>query len=214
MNMQYHDIKVNTLQETKVNNLQELSFIRNYPLRVGVLGGTFNPAHYGHLMISKQAIKLYKFNYIIWLVANQNPLKAQNKLNVFTRAKKALKMASDLKIIVSTAEHDLGCYYIYDSLNELSKRFYKTKFSWLMGIDNLVNFRKWYRYRNITQLCDIIIFDRLVSSRLVNSAFLGLTKKATIDKTQTHNIIINRRNLYDISSVQIRKMFRKNTRGN
>lgn len=195
-------------QDKKVNNLQELCFMRHYPLRIGILGGTFNPAHHGHLMISIQAMKLYKFDYIIWLVANQNPLKSRNTQDIFTRAEKALEIASHPRIIVSTAEHDLGCYYIYDSLRELSKRFYKVKFSWLMGIDNLISFRKWYRYREISKLCDIIIFDRLVPARLVNPTFFGLKTKANVDKTQTGNIIVDRRNLCNISSTQIRNGLR------
>lgn len=187
-----------------IANLQALNFMRHANLRIGVLGGTFDPAHLGHLMISKEALKTYNFDYIIWLVANQNPLKKQSKHTIFSRAKNALLVSNHPKIIVSTAEYDLGCYYIYNSLYQLTKRFGNIKFTWLMGIDNAKNFRKWHRYSDIINLCDIIIFDRLVSNRLVNISDFGLKAKGSLAKTQTNNIIINRKSLCNISSTQIR----------
>lgn len=187
-----------------IASLQTLNFMHHSNLRVGVLGGTFDPAHAGHLMISIEALKVYRFDYIIWLVANQNPLKTSNRKNIFARAESALELALHPRIIVSTAEHDLDSYYIYDSLKALIQRFPTVKFSWLMGIDNAVSFRKWYRYSEIPKLCDIVIFDRPVQTRLVNSSAFGLRAKAIVAKTQTNNIIIHRNKLCNISSTQIR----------
>ena len=187
-----------------IANLQALNFMHHSNLRVGVLGGTFDPAHAGHLMISTEALKAYRFDYVIWLVANQNPLKISNKKNIFARAESALELALHPRIIVSTAEYDLGSCYIYDSLKALIQRFPTVEFSWLMGIDSAVSFRQWYRYREIPKLCDIIIFDRPVRARLVNSSVFGLKSKAIVAKTQTNNIIIHRKKLCNVSSTQIR----------
>jgi len=187
-----------------IASLQTLNFMHHSNLRVGVLGGTFDPAHAGHLMISIEALKVYRFDYIIWLVANQNPLKTSNRKNIFARAESALELALHPRIIVSTAEHDLDSYYIYGSLKALIQRFPTVKFSWLMGIDNAVSFRKWYRYSEIPKLCDVVIFDRPVQTRLVNSSAFGLRAKAIVAKTQTNNIIIHRNKLCNISSTQIR----------
>lgn len=187
-----------------ITNLQALSGMRHANLRVGILGGTFNPAHIGHLEISKEALKFYQLDYVIWLLANQNPLKNPNKKNIFLRAKQAAEIAIHPQIIVSTAEYDLGFYYTYDSLKALIQRFPTIKFSWLMGIDNMVNFHKWYRYKEIPKLCDIIVFDRPVITRLVNIRAFGLKPKGTLAKIQTNNIIIHRKSLYAVSSTQIR----------
>jgi len=187
-----------------IKNLQALNFMKHANLKVGVLGGTFDPAHFGHLNISLQALKTYKFDYIIWLVANQNPLKEPSKNDIFHRAEKAQFVASHPKIIVSTAEYDFGCYYAYDSLVSLIKRFKKVNFTWLMGIDNVASFRKWHKYQEIQNLCDIIIFDRPCPTRLVNIAAFGLKSKGYVDKNQAHSIITNRSSLYAISSTEIR----------
>lgn len=187
-----------------IKNLQALNFMQHANLKVGVLGGTFDPAHLGHLMISLQAIKTYRFDYIIWLVAKHNPLKAESKNDIFRRAERAQSVATHPRIIVSTAEYDLGYCYIYDSLKALIKRFPKVKFSWLMGIDNAASFQKWYRYKEIPKLCDIIIFDRPCPTRLVNTNSFSLKPEACVDKNQTNNIIINRNSLCAISSTEIR----------
>ncbi|MDG1436712.1 MAG: hypothetical protein P8P83_02875 [Rickettsiaceae bacterium] len=187
-----------------IANLQALNFMRNTNLRIGVLGGTFNPAHSGHLGISIQALKFHKFDYIIWLVANQNPLKSTNEKNIFTRSKQAVEISQHPRIIVSSAEHDLGTYYSYDSLKSLIQRFPTVKFSWLMGVDNLSNFKKWYRYKDLPKLCDIIIFDRPVDNRLVSSSAFSLKLNGELAKNQTNNIIIHRKNLCTVSSTKIR----------
>lgn len=188
----------------KIANIQALNFMRHTNLRIGVLGGTFNPAHQGHLAISIEALKFYKFDYIIWLVANQNPLKPTNKKNIFARAQQAVKFACHPRIIVSTAEYDMGSCHSYDSLSSLIKRFPTVEFSWLMGIDNAAHFQQWHRYQEIPQLCNIIIFDRPVSTRLVNCSAFALKPNGSLAKTQTNHIIIHRKNLCAVSSTQIR----------
>lgn len=189
----------------KVYSLQELNFLNNKKVRVGVLGGTFDPAHAGHLMISKRALNFYKFDYVIWLVASQNPLKKRNIRDIFERANESLSIVDDERILVSTAEYDFGTQYTYDSMSYLIKKFPNAEFTWMMGIDNVVNFPKWYKSNEIIKLCNIIIFDRPCSTRDVNPEDFGLKPIASLDKTEVKNIIIDRNDLYDISSTQIRQ---------
>lgn len=188
----------------KVANLQALNFMHGQTMKVGVLGGTFDPAHAGHLLISKQALNFYHFDFVIWLVASQNPTKPPMQRDIFTRAKNALKIATDPKIIVSTAEYDLNSFYSYDSMRRLVERYKAVKFTWLMGIDNANSFRKWYRSSNLTELCDILIFDRPCNTRLVNADTIGLKPKANLAKPENNNIMIHRAKLCDLSSTQLR----------
>ena len=152
----------------KIYGLQELNFLNNGKVKVGVLGGTFDPAHTGHLMISKRALDFYNFDYVIWLVANQNPLKKKNERNIFKRAEQSLSIVDDDRILVSIVEHDFNTQYMYDSMSCLVKHFPNLEFTWMMGIDNIVDFPKWHRSREIPKLCNIIIFDRPCATRDVN----------------------------------------------
>ena len=188
----------------KIANLQALNFMHGLPLRVGVLGGTFDPAHVGHLIISEQALNFYHFDFVIWLVANQNPTKPPMQRDIFIRAQNALKVATHPKIIVSTAECDLNSFYSYDAILLLLQRYKTVKFTWLMGMDLANSFRKWYRREDLIKLCDILIFDRPCNTRLINTATIGLKPKANLAKTENNNIIVHRGKLCDLSSTQLR----------
>ncbi len=188
----------------KIANLQALNFMHGLPLRVGVLGGTFDPAHVGHLIISEQALNFYHFDFVIWLVANQNPTKPPMQRDIFIRAQNALKVATHPKIIVSTAEYDLNSFYSYDAILLLLQRYKTVKFTWLMGMDLANSFRKWYRREDLIKLCDILIFDRPCNTRLINTATIGLKPKANLAKTENNNIIVHRGKLCDLSSTQLR----------
>jgi len=188
----------------KIANLQALNFMHGLPLRVGVLGGTFDPAHVGHLIISEQALNFYHFDFVIWLVANQNPTKPPMQRDIFIRAQNALKVATHPKIIVSTAEYDLNSFYSYDAILLLLQRYKTVKFTWLMGMDLANSFRKWYRREDLIKLCDILIFDRPCNTRLINAATIGLKPKANLAKPENNNIIVHRGKLCDLSSTQLR----------
>ena len=191
----------------KLYNLQSLNFLQNTTLKVGILGGSFDPAHRGHYLISTWALKAYNFDYIIWLVANQNPFKRRYAHDINQRGRRALLIArGHPKIIVTRAEGDLGATYTYDSLKTLKKRFPSVCFTLLMGMDNTVHFHKWYKFEAITRLCNIIIFDRPVRTRLVNNSLFALKLKPVIDKNKTGSIIIDRGGqLIPISSSEINK---------
>ena len=178
---------------SRYKTLRELNFLNSAILNVGVLGGTFNPAHIGHLSISRSALTV--FDYVIWLVANQNPFK-KNSGSIFKRAIDAARFASHPKIIVSTAEYDLKNYNSYDSLFHLIRRFPTITFSWIMGIDHVSNFRKWHRYQDLIRICNILIFDRPCPQRLMNISSLV--------PSNLDNIMLKRERLYNYSSTQIR----------
>jgi nicotinate-nucleotide adenylyltransferase len=173
-------------------------------MAVGVLGGTFDPAHAGHLIISEQALNFYHFDFVIWLVANQNPTKPPMQRDIFIRAENALKVATHPKIIVSTAEYDLNSFYSYDAILLLLQRYKTVKFTWLMGMDLANSFRKWYRREDLMKLCDILIFDRPCNTRLINAATIGLKPKTNLAKTENNNIMVHRGKLCDLSSTQLR----------
>lgn len=187
----------------KIYNLQSLNFLKDTKLKIGVLGGSFNPAHYGHFLVSKQAIDSYKCDYVIWLVAKQNPFKDKYKDSIYKRAEQALNIACHPRIIVSSAEDEFGSNYLYDSLRNLTSRLPSNEFIWLMGVDNLDRFHRWYRYEEIPKLCKIILFDRPVKERFVNNSQFNLKYKRILAKPQTANIISHKGVMSSASSSQI-----------
>lgn len=163
MPKQVRDDVVSEFKNAKrIYDLHSLEFLQNGKLNVGILGGSFNPPHEGHLKISIQALKQFEFDYIIWLIAYQNPDKEKYKDDIFVRAKNAADIVSHPRILVSTAEYDIGSKFIhtYYFLRVLTRKFNKVSFTWLMGSDNLKSFHKWHRSSEFTDLCNIIIFDR------------------------------------------------------
>jgi nicotinate (nicotinamide) nucleotide adenylyltransferase len=188
----------------KIYNLQSLNFLKDTKLKIGVLGGSFNPAHQGHFLISKQAIDIYKCDYVIWLVAKQNPLKTMYKDPIHKRAEQASRMVSHPRIIVSSLEDELGGCYLYNSLAKLIARLSGNHFIWLMGVDNLTNFHRWYRHEEISMLCEMILFDRPVKERFVNNSQFNLKHKRILAKTQTNNIITHKGVMCPASSSQIK----------
>ena len=128
--------------------------------KIGVLGGSFNPAHKGHLAISKKALQTYKLKKIIWAITLKNPLKKKNNTSISERiqsCKKIIKLNNFIKI--KFYENIIKSNKTIDLINHL-KRTTKSEIYFLMGADNLVNFHKWYKWKTISKKCKILVFDR------------------------------------------------------
>lgn len=129
--------------------------------RVGVLGGSFNPAHEGHLYISRLALKNLGLDEIWWMVSPQNPLKSPRGMAPFAqRMKSARAMARDPRVKVTGIEQRLGTRYTADSLRALKSRFPRLKFVWLMGADNLSEIPRWEEWTAIFEAVPIAVFNR------------------------------------------------------
>lgn len=149
-------------------------------LRIGLLGGSFNPAHEGHLHISLEALKQLKLDQIWWLVSPQNPLKSRFGMSPYNvRFKSAEKMARrEKRIIVSDFEEQHRLRFTYNTLAALRKHYPGTKFVWIMGADNLAGFHKWQRWRSIINIMPIAVFDRIPFSHtsLRSKAAIAMNK--------------------------------------
>jgi len=130
-------------------------------LRIGLLGGSFDPAHEGHLHVSEVALKRLGLDYVWWLVTQRNPLKGTAGMgSLHDRLRAARELASHPRIIVMDIEHDLQTHYSFDTLCALQKRFPLVKFVWLMGSDNLEIFRRWYRWADLVRRVPIAVIQR------------------------------------------------------
>ena len=129
--------------------------------RVGLLGGSFNPAHAGHRHISLEALKRLRLDEVWWLVSPQNPLKPAAGMAPYPeRLAEARRVADHPRLRVTDIEGQLGTRYTADTLAALRRRFPRTRFVWLMGADNLVQIRRWARWRDIFALMPIAILAR------------------------------------------------------
>ena len=129
--------------------------------KIGLLGGSFNPAHRGHLMISRQALVHLNLDEGWWLVSPQNPLKSTDDMAPESiRMLSAMDVARHPRIRVTNVEQALGTTYTSDTLLELSVRFPTTNFVWLMGADNLVQLPKWHRWEDLLKTVPVAIFGR------------------------------------------------------
>lgn len=130
-------------------------------MRIGLLGGSFNPPHDGHLLISRDAIRRLRLDRVWWLVTPGNPLKTHAGLPTSAeRADAARKLANDPRIDVTTVEEEIGTRLTVETLLWLKRRCPRVKFVWMMGADNLETFHRWYRWQDIARLMPISVFDR------------------------------------------------------
>ena len=129
--------------------------------RIGLLGGSFNPAHEGHREISLEALRRLGLDEVWWLVSPQNPLKsAAGMAAVAARLAAARQVARHRKIRVTAIESTLDTRYTADSLAALRRRFPRVRFVWLMGADNLIQLSSWDRWPQILNRVVIAVFDR------------------------------------------------------
>jgi nicotinate-nucleotide adenylyltransferase len=168
-------------------------------MKIGILGGSFDPAHKGHLAISKEAKRRFKLEKIIWAVTKKNPLKAESKTPISKKikdCKKIIGMNSFIK--VKFYENILKSNKTIDLINYL-KKDKKIEIFFLMGADNLINFHKWFRSKLISQKCNIIVFDRhgYKKNSLKSKTFKRLNNK-TLTFVEFKKV--------NISSSQLRKI--------
>jgi nicotinate-nucleotide adenylyltransferase len=130
-------------------------------MRIGLLGGSFNPPHLAHRAISLFAIKRLKLDRVWWLVTPGNPLKDAGALrDLEARAQAARQMADDPRIDVSCLESVIGTRYTVDTITYLRRRVSGLRFVWIMGADNLAQFHRWQNWRRIAAEVPIAVIDR------------------------------------------------------
>ncbi|WP_241255054.1 nicotinate-nucleotide adenylyltransferase [Altererythrobacter sp. BO-6] len=131
------------------------------PVRTGLLGGSFNPAHGGHRRITRFAIEALDLDEAWWLVSPGNPLKPKKGMApLAARLASAQAIARRTRIVPTAIERDLGTRYTVDTLRALQRRYPKREFVWLMGSDNLAQFHLWRKWRTIARMMPIAVIAR------------------------------------------------------
>ena len=131
------------------------------PIRTGLLGGSFNPAHGGHRRITRFAMDALGLDEVWWLVSPGNPLKPKKGMAPLpARLKSAADEARGVPIVPTAIERDLGTRYTVDTLRALTLRYPKRQFVWLMGSDNLAQFHLWRKWRTIARTMPIAVIAR------------------------------------------------------
>jgi nicotinate-nucleotide adenylyltransferase len=130
-------------------------------MRIGLLGGSFNPPHVAHRAISLYAIKRLRLDRVWWLISPGNPLKDNGSLHELEkRAQAARNVAADPRIDVTCLESVIGTRYTVETINYLRRRASGLRFVWIMGADNLAQFHRWQHWQRIASQVPIAVIDR------------------------------------------------------
>tara|TARA_Y100001970_G_C14102511_1_gene786282 strand:+ start:301 stop:876 length:576 start_codon:yes stop_codon:yes gene_type:complete len=181
--------------------------------KIGLLGGSFDPPHKGHIFLSLEAKKLLQLDEVWWLVTPQNPLKIYKPATYNERLKNCKNITKNSPIIIKEIEKKINSNYTYQTLNYILKHYSNIKFFWIMGADNLINFHKWQKWKKIFDEISIVVFKRhgynikalksiankTFNNKLVSSKMIG---SAQFDKLPSWTWINNRE--IKISSTEIR----------
>ncbi len=116
---------------------------------VGLLGGSFDPAHEGHVHITLEALKRFRLDEVWWLVSPGNPLKSRGPAPLTKRVETAKQLMTHPRVRVTDLEAQLGTRYTFATLRALHDTYPGVRFVWLMGADNLASFHHWDRWRDI-----------------------------------------------------------------
>ena len=158
--------------------------------RVGLFGGSFNPAHEWHYQVSNRALTKFKLDKVIWLVSPNNPLKEMHNLMGYDeRLKSAQKQARSLDFFVSDFEKKIQSEYSIDTVRKIMELHPKTKFIWIMGSDCAAEIEKWREWKNFLETLPIAIYQR--PSFTADSGKLRIIKEfcKNIDDLENFDII-------------------------
>ncbi len=168
--------------------------------KIGILGGTFDPPHKGHLEISKQAKQKYKLNYIIWAITEKNPFKKKSKTKLSIRIKFAKKIIGLNKFIkIRFYENKIKSNKTIDLISYIKKKNKILDLYFIMGADNLINFHRWHRWKSISQKCNILVFDR-------QGYKTKSLKSITFKRLNQKNLVFIKFKKVNISSSKLRKI--------
>ena len=173
--------------------------LKSLKIRIGILGGTFDPAHKGHLEISIQAKKKFRLKNIVWAITKKNPFKKESSSSLRSRMQFAKKLIGRNDYIkVKFYENKIDSNRTIDLIRHLNKDK-KNEIYFIMGADNLINFHKWYKWKSIIKKCNILVFDR----RGYKAKSL---KSVTFNETNKRNLTFINFEKVNISSSQLRKI--------
>lgn len=189
-------------------------------LRIGLLGGSFNPPHAGHLHIARIAKAKFGLDFVWWIVTPQNPLKKTKGMAPYKeRHANVKKMLGTFPRQMAThLESELGTSYTFETLLELRTHFPQTDFLWICGMDNAHIFHQWDRWQDILDLCPITFIARPPASHLVKNCPLRMVSDIPHHhKTQGRKTDLKSAGIYwlegnkmlDISSTKIRNNITK-----
>ncbi len=171
--------------------------VKNNLINLGVLGGSFDPPHKGHVYVSEKSIKLFKLKKVIWAITKQNPLKKKSFFSLKLRKKLCHKLIKkNQKIILKHYENELRSRTTINLIKFLKKRK-KYNIFFIIGSDNLINFHKWNSYKDLLNMCNLVVFSR--------KGFDTKAKKSVIMKSlKSKNIKFIKNLKINISSTQLR----------
>lgn len=127
---------------------------------IGLLGGSFDPAHAGHAHITQEAIKRLTLDQVWWLVSPGNPLKTRQPAPMADRLARARAVMRHPRVKITDIEAHLGTRYTYETLIRLQALYPGVRFVWLMGADNLAGFHHWDRWRDIMAAVPVAVLAR------------------------------------------------------
>ena len=152
----------------------------NKKKKIGILGGSFDPAHKGHIKISIEAKKQFKIDKIIWAITRKNPFKSKSFFELKRRINFSKKITKKYNFIsVKYYEDKIKSNKTINLINYIIRKNKRSEIFFLMGADNLISFHKWYKWKIISSKCNILVFDRTnyKSKSLKSTAFKKLNGK-------------------------------------
>jgi len=166
---------------------------------IGFFGGSFDPPHKGHLKVCTQSIKTLKLNKLFWVVTEKNPFKKKHFFSINTRIKKSKEITKNKKKIeVKFLEKKSNSKRTIDQIKYLIRKNKESKFFLIVGSDNLINFHKWKKWKELIKLSKLVVFPRKGFDK--NSK-----KSAIIRHLNKEKIIFIKTKKIDISSTDVRK---------
>lgn len=177
--------------------------------KVGLLGGSFNPAHEGHKLIATRALRDCRLDCIWWMVSPQNPLKTKPKHDNFEkRLQSARETITHPHMIATDIEKQLGTAYSYQTIQALSYYFNQTDFVWIAGLDNAYIFDRWDQWQSLAASLPFLFYNRPQAQGTVRSC------KLKMHKNLRHNMALAMNGpTQDISSTMIRICQNREKRG-
>ena len=142
-------------------------------MKIGLLGGSFDPAHEGHAHITREALKRFGLDHVWWLVSPGNPLKSKGPAPLASRIARAREVMDHPRVRITGLEARLGTRYTFATLAALRALYPGVRFVWLMGADNLASFHRWENWRGIMNMVPVAVMARpgqRISARMSHAA--------------------------------------------